>query len=113
VHGNGVGYNLNPNEHATTLSQKVDLQYFIFQGKDGSADRRHFCHRHDASVINEDDPRASALTGQQIMFFPLALGAALVASYFNPLAGSYALSFVVLALRVWQRRWHRNHPANP
>jgi uncharacterized membrane protein len=64
-------------------------------------------------LINEDDPQASALTGQQIVFFPLALGAALVASYFNPLAGSYALIFVVLALRIWQRRWHRNHPANP
>ncbi len=47
-------------------------------------------------LINEDDPRASALMGQQLMFFPMALGAAMVASYFNPLAGSYALIFVLV-----------------
>jgi uncharacterized membrane protein len=64
-------------------------------------------------LINQDDPRASALMGQQIMFFPVALGAAMVASYFNPLAGSYAFIFVLLALRIWQRRWNRNYAANP
>jgi uncharacterized membrane protein len=64
-------------------------------------------------LINQDDPRASALMGQQIMFFPVALGAAMVASYFNPLAGSYAFIFVLLALRIWQRRWNRNYTANP
>ena len=41
-------------------------------------------------LINEDDPRASALMGQQIMFFPAALGAGMVGAYFKPLAGSYA-----------------------
>jgi uncharacterized membrane protein len=64
-------------------------------------------------LINEDDPRASTLMGQQIMFFPVALGAGLVASYFNPLAGSYAFIFVLLGLRIWQRRWHRNQVMNP
>jgi TMEM175 potassium channel family protein len=64
-------------------------------------------------LINEDDLRASALMGQQLMFFPAALGAAMVASYFNPLAGSYAFIFVMLALRLWQRRWHRKTAANP
>jgi uncharacterized membrane protein len=64
-------------------------------------------------LINEDDPRASTLMGQQIMFFPVALGAAMVASYFNPLAGSYAFIFVLLSLRIWQRRWHRKNAANP
>jgi uncharacterized membrane protein len=64
-------------------------------------------------LINEDDPRASTLMGQQIMFFPVALGAAMVASYFNPLAGSYAFIIVLLALRLWQRKWHRSQPMNP
>jgi len=63
-------------------------------------------------LINEDDPRASALMGQQLMFFPVALGAGMVASYFNPLAGSYAFIFVLLALRLWQRRWHRKNAVN-
>jgi hypothetical protein len=64
-------------------------------------------------LINEDDPRASALMGQQLMFFPAGLGAAMVAAYFNPLAGSYAFIFALLALRLWQRRWHRNHAVSP
>jgi uncharacterized membrane protein len=64
-------------------------------------------------LINEDDPRASALMGQRLMFFPAGLGAAMVASYFNPLAGSYAFVVVVLALRVWQRKWHRDKTMNP
>jgi uncharacterized membrane protein len=63
-------------------------------------------------LINEDDPRASSLMGQQLMFFPVALGAAMVAAYFNPLSGSYAFIFTLLALRQWQRRWHRNHAVN-
>ena len=64
-------------------------------------------------LINDDDPRASALMGQQIMFFPAALGAGMVASYFNPQAGSYAFIFVLLALRLWQRRWNQKQAMNP
>jgi len=64
-------------------------------------------------LINQDDPRASALMGQQLMFFPMALAAAMVASYFNPLAGSYAFIVVLLALRLWQRRWNQNYARNP
>jgi uncharacterized membrane protein len=64
-------------------------------------------------LINEDDPRASALMGQRLMFFPAGLGAAMVASYFNPLAGSYAFIVVLLALRIWQRSWHRKQITNP
>ena len=64
-------------------------------------------------LINEDDPRASALMGQQIMFFPAALGAGMVGAYFKPLAGSYAFIFVLLALRLWQRSWHRKNVVNP
>ncbi len=63
-------------------------------------------------LLNEDDPRASALMGQQIMFFPVALGAGMVGAYFKPLAGSYAFIFVLLALRLWQRSWHRKNFAN-
>jgi uncharacterized membrane protein len=65
------------------------------------------------NLINEDDPQRSRLMGQQIIFFPVALAAGLVAAYFNPLAGSYAFAIVLLALRLWQRKWHRARTANP
>jgi uncharacterized membrane protein len=64
-------------------------------------------------LLNEDDPRASSLMGQQLMFFPLALGAAMAAVTYNPEAGFYAFIFVLLSLRIWQRRWHRKNAANP
>ena len=64
-------------------------------------------------LINEDDPRASRAMGQQLMVFPLGLGAAMLASYFNPLGGFYALTFVLLGLRMWQRISHRNQPTSP
>jgi uncharacterized membrane protein len=73
----------------------------------------HWLVARKKDLINEDDPRASALMGQHLMFFPAGLGAAMVASYFNPLAGSYAFVGMMVALRAWQRRWHRNHPVNP
>ena len=63
-------------------------------------------------LINEDDPRASRLMGQRVMFLPLALGAAMVGSYFSFEAGPYAMLFALLGLRFWQRRWFRNQ-ANP
>jgi uncharacterized membrane protein len=65
-------------------------------------------------LINEDDPRKSQLMGQQIIFFPMALGAAIVAVHFiNPQAGFYALAIVLLGLRFWQRIWHRRQTTNP
>jgi TMEM175 potassium channel family protein len=64
-------------------------------------------------LINEDEPYRARLMGQQIMFFPVALGAGLVATYFNPLTGSYAFIFALLFLRVWQRRWHRKQTISP
>jgi len=64
-------------------------------------------------LINEDDFLASRLMGQQILFFPVALGAGMVAVIFSPLAGSYAFIVVVLALRLWQRRWLRAQAKNP
>jgi TMEM175 potassium channel family protein len=64
-------------------------------------------------LLNEDDSYRMRLIGQQIMFFPLAIGAGMVAAYFNPLSGSYAFAFVLLALRIWQRKWHRDRAASP
>ena len=64
-------------------------------------------------LINEDDPHASRLMGQRVMFLPLALGAAMAGAYFSFQAGSYAMLFALLAFRVWQRRWHRTQAINP
>jgi uncharacterized membrane protein len=65
------------------------------------------------NLINEDDARASVLMGQRVMFLPLALGAAMVGSYFSFEAGSYAMLFALLGMRVWQKKWHRNQITNP
>jgi hypothetical protein len=65
-------------------------------------------------LINEDDPYASRLMGQQIMFFPIALGLAIAAAHFiNPQAGFYALEIVLPAMRLWQRIWHKKKITNP
>ena len=65
-------------------------------------------------LISEDDPRKAQLMGQQIFFFPIALGAALLAVHFiNPQAGFYAMAIVLVALRLWQKTWYRNHATNP
>jgi TMEM175 potassium channel family protein len=60
-------------------------------------------------LINDDDPERARLMGQQLMFFPVALAAGLVGAYFNPLAGSYAFTFALLILRIWQRKRYRDH----
>jgi len=64
-------------------------------------------------LINEDDPVATRLMGQRLMFFPVALPPAMVVAYFKPLLGSYAFAIVLVALRVWQRRAHRTAAMNP
>ena len=67
-------------------------------------------------LINEDDLHASRLMGQRVMFLPLALSAAMVGGYFSFQAGSYAMAITLIALRLWQKRWHSNQvtsPANP
>jgi uncharacterized membrane protein len=64
-------------------------------------------------LINDDDPRAGRLMGQRLMFLPLALGAAMVGSYFSFEAGSYAMVFALLGLRLWQRKWFRDQATNP
>lgn len=58
-------------------------------------------------LLNQDDQLRTRLMGQQILFLPAALLAGLVGAYFNPLAGSYAFVFVLLTLRLWQRKWYR------
>jgi uncharacterized membrane protein len=64
-------------------------------------------------LINEDDAQASLLMGQRVMFLPLALGAPMVGSYFSFEAGSYAMLFALLGMRVWQKKWHRSQITNP
>jgi uncharacterized membrane protein len=65
-------------------------------------------------LISEDEPQKAQLMGQQIFFFPVALGAAMLAVHFiNPQAGFYAMAIVLVALRLWQKTWYRNHATNP
>lgn len=59
-------------------------------------------------LINQEDPIAARLMGQRLMFFPIALPVAMVAVYFNPLAGSWAFAAVLILLRLWQKRAHRS-----
>jgi uncharacterized membrane protein len=58
-------------------------------------------------LINQDDRLAALAMGQHLMMFPAAIGAALLVTPFRPLAGFYAMIFVLLALRIWQRHWLR------
>jgi TMEM175 potassium channel family protein len=64
-------------------------------------------------LLNQDDRHRTSLMGQQIIFFPIAMFAGLVAAYFKPLAGSYAFIAVLFTFRLWQRKWHRAHATNP
>lgn len=55
-------------------------------------------------LIHEDEPCKSQLMGQQIIFFPVPMGAAMVAVHFiNPQAGLHATAIVWLVLRAGQR----------
>jgi uncharacterized membrane protein len=63
-------------------------------------------------LLSEDEPLKAQLMGQQIFFFPLALGSAMLAVHFiNPQAGFYAMAVVLVGLRLWQRIWHRRRAA--
>lgn len=65
------------------------------------------------NLISMDEPQKAQLMGQQILFFPAALGSAMLAVHFiNPQAGFYAMAVVLLGLRLWQRMWHRRQAAN-
>lgn len=63
-------------------------------------------------LLSEDEPLKAQLMGQQILFFPIALGSAMLAVHFiNPEAGFYAMAVVLVGLRLWQRTWHRRQAA--
>lgn len=67
-------------------------------------------------MLNEDDPRAARVMGQQLVVFPVALAAAMLATTYKPTTGFYAMTFVLLAFRIWQRRFVRmdaTAPASP
>jgi uncharacterized membrane protein len=63
-------------------------------------------------LLSEDEPLKAQLMGQQIFFFPVALGSAMLAVHFiNPEAGFYAMAVVLVGLRLWQKIWHRRQTA--
>jgi uncharacterized membrane protein len=64
-------------------------------------------------LINADDPRASRAMSEQLMFFTLGLGAAMLAAYFKPEAGFYTLALALFGMRIWQRFSYRNQATNP
>lgn len=64
-------------------------------------------------LINDDNPAASRLVGQRLMFFPIAVAAGMATAYFNPLAGLNAVAVVLVVLRIWQQRSHRGQTTSP
>jgi len=64
-------------------------------------------------LINEDDPAASRLMGQRLVFFPVAVAAGMATAYFKPVAGLYAVAVVLVTLRIWQQRSHRRQATSP
>jgi uncharacterized membrane protein len=65
------------------------------------------------NLINEDNRLAALAMGQQLVMFPLAIGAAMLATVYRPVAGFYAMAAVLLVLRVWQRKWLRKTLKSP
>lgn len=67
-------------------------------------------------MLNEEDPRTVRVMGQQLGVFPIALAAAMLATLYKPITGFYAMTLVLLAFRIWQRRFVRvdaTAPASP
>jgi uncharacterized membrane protein len=58
-------------------------------------------------LINDDDKLAALAMGQQLKMYPIALGAAMLATPYRPVAGFYAMIVVLLGMRLWQRNWLR------
>lgn len=58
-------------------------------------------------LLQEDDPSAVKAMGQQLLMFPVALTAGMVVAFYRPLAGFYAMTVALLAMRLWQRRTSR------
>ena len=63
-------------------------------------------------INSEDEPQAAREIGQQLLFFPPALAAAMLVAPFNPMAAFYAMAAVLLSLRLWQRVM-RSRTKNP
>jgi uncharacterized membrane protein len=55
-------------------------------------------------LISEDDPRAAEAMGMRLTAVPVAITAGMLASFYRPVAGFYAMSIVLIAFRLWQRR---------
>ena len=55
-------------------------------------------------LISEDDPRAAAAMDMRLTAIPIAIAAGMLASFYRPVAGFYAMSIVLIAFRIWQRR---------
>ena len=55
-------------------------------------------------LISEDDPRAAEAMGMRLTAVPVAIAAGMLATVYRPLAGFYAMSFVLIGFRLWQRR---------
>ena len=61
-----------------------------------------FARRKD--LLNQDDPRALKAIGQQLLVLPLATLTGIAATPLGAEAGFYAMAFVLLSLRVWQKK---------
>jgi uncharacterized membrane protein len=59
------------------------------------------------NLLNEDEPQAAKDIGQQLLFFPPALAAAMMVTPFNTKAGFYTMALVLMSLRIWQRIMRR------
>lgn len=55
-------------------------------------------------LINNDDPAAARDMELRLMFIPSALVPAMIVTPYKPLAGFYALSGVLVAMRIWRKR---------
>jgi uncharacterized membrane protein len=55
-------------------------------------------------LINDDDPRAAEAMGMRLTAVPVAIAAGMLATFYRPLAGFYAMAIVLVAFRARQRR---------
>lgn len=62
-------------------------------------------------LLNEDDPQAAQAMGLRLTVFPVALAAGMLGALYKPAAGFYAMTLVLLALRVWHKRQRRKEAA--
>lgn len=62
-------------------------------------------------LINEDDPAAARAMGLRLAAFPVALSAGMAATLYRPEAGFYAMTMVLVALRLWHKRQTRKEAA--